>query len=677
MQQEKETKQTTEATIAGLTSEKREKLVAQALKEISHARIYKQGKITNWQKNENMYYDVKVPTTETRANVNLGRMQEFVHTIQSKINNQKIFKFVKRKESQVKRVRRFNALRDVDRDNNAWDMKILVGGKQLVIYGREIYSYYADSIDGIYRSHLENTDVYDFLIDPAAGGIDIEQGNYMGNYGVTYDRQQLEDGKKDGRFIDEAVSQLLAGVGNNTEQPQEVLNKRNRGYGQNTIAEKELQNDDKFRFWRWFTTFEGVRYYILLQEKTGSAIRIEKLSDMFTPNKYFPKGAWPYWTNAAFPDLTEFWTPSYCDYVREIFMAQDVSIDQMLDNSEAINKPMKIVNVSAIEDLAKLKYRRDRIIPTKGDYDANRAVQVLQTPAIEGPIRVFDVLEKIHEKASGVNAAAKGAADNNSGDKATIYLGNKAESQSRFNLLDMSRSFGISRFGRLYEIGVRDNLTKKVAIDMIGPDGIETEEVKRTDIFYKNDDFGMMIEDSQAEETEDIQRQVVKINFLNGELGGVNGKMINPKKAFEMKAKMAGYNEDEIKELLDTAEYGNTELMSEAARDIEAILDGETIKPNMNANNAYKQRFVDYMKDHMEDMTDEQFEDMKLYIDSLVEIVASNEARAVNSFAIDKLKEGLVPPGNPADGAGVSAPLTPVDQGIDTNAIQIQGNQAQ
>lgn len=652
-----------------LDAEKREKIVTQALKEISHARIYKQGKISNWQKNEDMYYDKKVPTTETRANVNLGRMQEFVHTIQSKINKQKIFKFTKRKESQLKRVKRLNSLRDVDRDSNAWDMKVLVGGKQLVIYGREIYSYFADSIDGLYRSHLKNVDVYDFLIDPSGGGLDLEDADYMGDYGVIYSRQELEDGKGK-QFITDAVDELLLGSGNNTDQPQEELNKRNRTYGQNTIGQKELQSNDKFRFWRWFTTFEGERYYMLMQEKSNGAIRVEKVVDLFTPTKQFPRGAWPYWTNAAFPDLTEFWTPSYSDYVREIFMAQDVSIDQMLDNSEAINKPMKIVNISAIEDLAKLKYRRDRVIPTKGDYDANRAVQVLVTPPIEGPIRVFDVLEKIHEKASGVNAASKGAASNTSGDKATIYLGNKQESDERFGLLDMSRSFGINRFGRLYEIGVRDNLTKKVAIDMIGPDGIETEEVKRSDIFRKGDDFGVMVEDSQADESEDTQKQIVKINFLNAELANpIMGKQMNPKKAFEMKAKMAGMTEDEIKELLDTSEYGNSELMSEAARDIEAILDGEHIQPNTDANNAYKQRFVDYMADHQEDMTDEQFQDMALYIDSLVEIIATNEARAVNNFATEQLKSGVLPPGLPDDGSGAPAP-NPVQE-IKSDAIQV------
>ena len=38
-------------------------------------------------------------------------------------------------------------------------------------------------------------------------------------------------------------------------------------------------------------------------------IRVEPLSEIFESNLY------PFWTWAAFPDLTEFWTPSYCDYV--------------------------------------------------------------------------------------------------------------------------------------------------------------------------------------------------------------------------------------------------------------------------------------------------------------------------------------------------------------------------
>lgn len=648
-----------------LEKEERDLIEAQALKQIQHCRIHKQGKIGNWQKNENMYYDIEKTVTSTRANVNLGRMQEFVHTLQSKINKQKVFKFMKRKEAQLKRVERLNALRDVDRGTGHWNMKILVGGKQLLMYGREVYSYYADAIDKKYKSHLGNVDVYDFLIHPKAGGIDLDRAKYLGDYGVTYERHELEDGIESGLFLEDETRALLQGPGNSTETNQEETNKNNRSNAQNTSKTFVMFDEDEFKFWRWFTTWKGVRYYLLLQEKTGGMIRLERLEDVMTPTEEMPKGMWPYWSNAAFPDMTEFWTPSYCDYVREIFMAQEESIDQMLDNSEAVNKPMKVVNTSAVEDLAKLKFRRDRIIPTKGNIDANRAVQVLQTPPITGPILVFDKLEQIQEKSSGVNATAKGTAGQGSDEKATIYLGNKQETDGRFDLLDFSRSHGMNRFARLYEIGVRDNLTKKKAVDMIGPDGIETEEISRRDIFRKGDDFLVMIEDTEAEANMNTQLNAIKINFINSEIGNPAMKgAINPKKAFEIKAKVAGMSDEEIKELLDTSEFGNQKLMSEAARDIERLLDNEEMEPNAAANNAYKQKFVDYMRDHKEDMDLETFARFAVYVESLTEVVATNEARAINNFAINKLSLGLGLAEDPGNGPGTEAPqiTNPVEE---------------
>ena len=113
----------------------------QSLKEIAFDRRYKQGKIKNWQKNEEMYYAKKTATTESRSNVELARMQEFVHTLLSKIDNPLVFKFQKRKDSQLARVNRLNALRQYDQQIDFWDIKDLVGKKQGIIYGRAIYTY--------------------------------------------------------------------------------------------------------------------------------------------------------------------------------------------------------------------------------------------------------------------------------------------------------------------------------------------------------------------------------------------------------------------------------------------------------------------------------------------------------------------------------------------------------
>jgi hypothetical protein len=629
----------------------------QCLKEVIFARSFKNGKTKNWQKNEEMYYGKKLVSSEARANVELGRMQEFVHTLLSKVDNPLVFKFTKRKESQLKRVALLNSLVNLDKERNNWDIKDLAAKKQCILYGRAIYSYTAADEGEVYKPQLENVDVYDFLIDPAAGGIEIEKARYMGNYGVIKSRDELKQGMKSGEYIKSETEQLLQGVGNATELPQQENDKRVRTQAQGTTyTTKQLQDNDKFKFWQWVTTYEDERYYVLLNTN-GRAIKVIPLKEMF------PSGLYPYFTYAAFPDLTEFWTPAFCDYVREVFMVQNVSINQMLDNAEAINKPQKVVNVGALEDLSQLKYRRDGIIYTKGDFDANKVVQTLNVPSINTPIQVFQVLEGIQEKASGVTSGAKGMEDVEG--KVGIYQGNQQAAADRFALFNKSYSFGTKRFAKLYEYGVRENLTKPVAVELVGPNGVELVNVRRSDLFKKGDDFGLLVEASNQEVLVTLQEMQEKLKFLASQ---AMNPIINPKKSVEIQAKVAGFTAEDIRELLDTSEFGNSELMSEADRDLESLLAGEMIKPNKWANNAYKQRMVDYLKDHEEDIDAKQFNAISNYIISLDQIIIGNEVRAFNQSEVDRMNN---------ESAVLSQPVTPKNGVGMVGQNQIKNNPVQ
>ena len=379
----------------------------------------------------------------------------------------------------------------------------------------------------------------------------------MGNYGVVKTRSEIKDGIKSGIYLKTEATRLLEGSGNATESNQEQTNKQNRTYDTNVNSQqKQIENPDKFKFWQWFTTYDGERYYLLLSEHGGTAIRVEKLSDIFASNLF------PYWTWASFPDLTEFWTPSYADYVREIYMAEAVSINQMLDNAEQINKPQKVVNVGAIENLAELKYRRDGLIKVKKDFNVDLAVQTIKIPSIDTPIKVFQLLDGIAEKASGVTAGAKGVSDE---DKVGIYEGNQANAADRFGLLNKSYSFGYNRFAKLWEAGVREHLIKKVAVDILGPNGVEIIDVSRRDIFRKNDDFGVLVESSDAETALSEVAKRTKLTFLSN---NSQNPIQNPMKAYEISATIAGFDEETIRQLQDTSDYGNAEIMSEAERDI-------------------------------------------------------------------------------------------------------------
>ena len=594
-----------------------------------------------------MYYSRKsTPSTpvqtSSRANVDLGQMASHVHTILSKIDTPLVFKFTKRKEAQAARVKQLNGLRIAEQYRNDWDIKDLAGKKQGVIYGRAIFSYYADSQDG-YKSHLDNVDVYDFLIDPSAGGLDIERADYVGDYGVIKSRKQLKEGMKSGMYLKTETQILIEGSGNSTEVNQEELNKDNRTRATNVSAtEKDIGNPDKYKFWRWGTTFEGERYYLLLSEKGGTAIEVTPIKEKFESE------LWWYWTWAAFVDLTEFWTPGYCDYARELFMAQAISINQMLDNGEQINKPQKVVNVGYIENLAELKYRRDGIIRVKKDFDIAKAVQNLSVPSIDTPLRVFEKLESLQDRTSGVTAGSQGAAPNNSGSKLGIYKGNEENSADRFGLLNRSYSFGYKRFAKLFEFGVREHLIQKIAVDILGPDGVEIVSVSRRDLFRKSEDFGVMVESSNAEIAMSQRESEAKISFLQGQASivGTPGQppAQNSSKAYEIMAGIVGFDEETIRQLKDTSDYGNEQNMSEAERDIENILDGKKVQPNQASSTAYKQRFIDYMQEQQENISADHFKLLADYVLLLDPIIERNMTRQANAILFKAKMQAILNP---------------------------------
>lgn len=538
----------------------------------------------------------------------------------------------------MKRVNRLNSLRAVDQMDDDWDIKDIAGKKQAVIYGRAMYSYYADSIDGQYCPHLDPVDVYDFLIDPSGGGLDIEKALNMGHYGVVKMRSELKEGIKNKDYLRTETTTLLDGGGNSTQTTQETTNQQPRTTDTHVWqTQKNIGNPDKFVFWNWYTTYDGERYYLLLNETGGTAIRVEKLSDLFASN------LWPYWTWAAFVDLTEFWTPSFCDYVREIFMAQNVSVNQMLDNAEQRNKPQRAVNTLAVKDLSQLKYQRGgNFIEIEGEGPVDNYIQNLEVPQIDTPQIVYNLLESIQEKASGVNAGAKGEADPNG--KATIYEGNQAATADRFGLLNKSYSFGYKRFATLWQYGVKEHLTKKKAVDILGPDGVEIENVSSRDIFKTGEDFKVMVESSSAETALSELEKRTKIQFLTAASANPNIQVQNNQKAYEIGAQIAGFDEETIRQLLDTSEFGDADLMSEAERDIEDLLEGNKVKLNQAATSAYKQRFVDYMQDNAEDIDKEQSTRIFKYMDQLDPIILRNMQRKLQEDQLRKIASGQMIP---------------------------------
>lgn len=632
----------------------RDKIVSQALTEIQFARDYKQGIVWRWFKTENLYYtnkDFRYNNTliqdtgsinqlnpESRSNVNIAaaKMFSFVESYLSKIDTPLTFKFAKPTMADYKRAKLLNALKDQDANNGDWNFKDLLGKINAIIYGRAIYRYHAES-ETEYNSVLDVIDPYDFLIDPSGGGYDLDKARYMGAYNIRLDKYAIQQGVKNGTYIKDQAKILIDGTGNDANNTsQEDVNKQNKYSYMASAGERTIQDPSMYKLWEWVTTYEGKRYYLILQETGGVCIRCELLSDLFLVNKKLGDAMFPYWTYSLMPSSTEFWVPSKTDYVREIFLAQGVSINQMLDNGEQINKPQRAIDVTSIENVADLVYRRNGIIRMKGGTDINKSFKILETPQITTPIGVYNTLEQIQQLESGVSAASKGVAEE---DKVGIYEGNQANTADRYGVSNKSYSFGYKRMAILWKNGVEDHLTTKTAVKILGVDGLETTVfVSKRDV-KPQADWNIIIESNNAEAQADATDKRNKIQFMSSYR---NDPIVNQKELFETGADIVGFQPEKIREFLDTSEYSTSAMLAEAERDMEDLLNKKIIEPNENADTGYASHILAYMRDHKEDMNDDVFALFEDYINRVEPIVVRNMgSRLMNETS----KIGMMPGG--------------------------------
>lgn len=618
----------------------KDKLVEQSLAEIDFAYQYKQGRIAAWNATEDMLYEKKVAQDDTRTDIALGGMDAFVETFLSKIDTPLTFKYTKGENADLKKAKILNALKDSDSNVGRWDFKDTLGKKDAIKYGRSINLYYAESSDE-YKSVNEPIDPKDFLIDPSAGGLDIEKALYMGWWNTRISRQKLSEGAKNGIYIKSEVKELLLGDGNNTEQDKQDLDKKNRFAAYASHRDMDMKRTDMFKFYTWITTSQedGRRYYLILN-KHGQCIRCQLWSEIQESDLY------PIWTWASKPEAYEFWTLAPCDYAREILLGQKKSIGQTMDNSEKINEPMKALNTDYVDNLDQIKYRKSRIIQISGDKNINDVYQTVQTPSIDTPLAVYDKLDTILQAASGVTAATKGTSEE---DLATIYQGNLEQVADRFKLLNKSYSEGYYRLAVLYKEGVMQHLKKKTAVMIIGEDGLSIEEVTKKDLKPSGKDYDVLVESSTAEAQLSANDQKNRIAFLSA---NINNKIVNQKVLFEQAALAAGMDEDSIKALLDNSDYSTVEVRAQADEDFQKLLKGKLKKPYRMANTAYAQRILDLTDEHYDELKPEQIIVMFSYLEEIMPLVMENMTRSLaEKLSQQGQMEAIDPTALPNEGA--------------------------
>jgi hypothetical protein len=624
-----------------------EDLILQIQKEYDEALEYRRSRVAEWQANEDMLYLKKPKTISKRANINLNLMHGFVYTFLSKIKAPTIIKFEHVEAADTRKAKKVQALFEVETSQTKenWDFKDLSGKKSGMVSGRVIEKIVTEYP---YRHRRQRVDHYDFLIDPKAGGFDIENADYMGQDNIFKSKKQLRDGD----YNQKAVEDLIQSYSENRA----VDNDNKYGEKDNRFAiigldpNSYLNKGGKYKLLDWYTTVEGIRYNCFLDLERKIILKRQKLEEVVgihDKDQEFPRWVFRSW--AYYPDEFNFWSISPMEVVREVFQTRNVVINQAVDNNEDQNNPAISYDPQVYKDPSKLERTRPgRLIATAPGTRPDTGMYIHPVNSIYDPVKLNDVLENIIGKVIGVTAESNGQAQGDQ--KVGIYYGNQSEIADRMTLFERSYSMFNIGLAQLYLDGLRDKMEEKIAVKIIGEDGVQTEELLKEDLT----EFDIKISGGLTEAQNDAVEKKEKREFLAAQ---IQNPLINPKWVTEQQLILQGYDTIDVKKALSKEDI-NEDLMAEASQDIQKLLLGEKVTPNPKATPEYMQKILDfYQKTELKADQEKRFVE---YLNVLQEPAANNVVRNASMQAQKDLVEQVKQtPIIPQDGQPLNQDLQP------------------
>lgn len=596
-----------------------EELLTRIEGEYTAALNFRRPRVAEWHLNEQILYGKKPLTLSKRSNIMINFAAGFMDALLAKIKNPPFINYEPQEEGDTLSARKVSALwkKDSGITSADWEYKDLLGKKLAVPTGRCINKIH--SRPKPYKHYKDLIDTYDFLIDPTSGGLDIELAKNMGQDNIFKDPADL---RSNDSYNQEMVEQLIADGG---EEPTRAINdniykeKQNRmnAIGMN-IDVNNIQQDGIFKLLEWYTTVDGIRYYVLASMDYRKILKRCPLSDIFSPEEKGEQPLWPFRSWAYYADAFNFWSPAPMDLVREIFMTRNVTINQIIDNNEAKNKPMKSYDPGIYLHPEKLEYRPDGLVPVSKGGDPKAGLYVHETPNLYDPKLLNEILEDLVGKITGISAAAMGGEDNKQ--RVGIYYGNMNEIAGRMGLFDLSYTRCYIQEGQLYLRCLRDHMGRERAIRILGAQGAEWQTVTKEDLTS----FDINFTGGVAQAQDDAMKAKQKADFVNNLLISPNPEIqgqLNIKFAVTQGAAAAGFTEKEAERMMDKEEDKEFSHVR-AEEDIEKLLLGEITRPYLKADPAYLQHIFDFRYENdLEPEVDRRVGD---YIDLMKGIVMKN-----------------------------------------------------
>ena len=621
--------------IPELTAALADRIAITAKVQLRTSRQYKLQRMKQIGESEDLYFGVVKKQARNPFNESFPFMSGFVDGLMGKLDDLPQVEFSHTDEADYNSARKYQALFNQQVESvlpeASWAKKDRWARKMAMFSGVGIYCLYGESTDkGEFKINFDVKDYYDFHCEPGGGG-ELENHLFCGEESVFRTKEELLEGVAGGYYDEEQVMKLLTvGVSSDTkpnEDEQSQRLNRHRALGLDPQSNNYV-GTDVFKFCQWYLKFGGLRWYCLFEESTGTWVRVKALKELFPAVQATGDALYPYVTWQTHEDARVFWSKAPCDDARPIALTVNRLLNQELYNREKKNNGQRAYDPEMYHDVESLMDNRpDGLTPFDskgGNRKASDGIYTFQVGEIGGTLDLVSYLDGFTSQKTGTQAQSQNQKP--SDQKVGVFFGELKQIEERVSLYNKSFKEAWARLGYRFIQAVDDHVTKPIAIEMMGADGLEwgtfTVEDKR-----RNRDFNIKIRGGSAELQEQLAKSARKLEGLK------LTTTVNPRWKDTEVLKASGWTDDQIKDAFSELSPLSKALVSEAAKAVDQMAKGKKVKINQSANLAFAQKLID-MALEIDDL--EVQNRIYDYVIDHGEIIATNEARSAVAMINDK-----------------------------------------
>lgn len=619
-----------------VSDELAQKITLVAVTQLRMSRMHKSARMAQIRESEDLYFGIVPKTLKNPFNESFPFMSGFVDHLLAKIDDPPQADIIPTREADLKLARRIKVAFENEKEsmlpNAMWSYKDRTGKKLGIFSGRVIHKIHASS-EPKYKSHFNTVDYKLFHCEPGGGG-HLENHLFVGEEGIYKTEFDLVEGSKMGVYKPEWTKAIATGTSQNEYKENldaySEQNSRDRALGLDPVSNNYV-GTKIFKLIEWKLTFEGKRYYCLFDEISMLPVRVVELKELY------PSGLWDYVSWATHEEATVFWSKAPADDARPIGKTMNRLLNQELYNREKKNRGERLYDPELVHDLeALVNGRPDGMIPidTKnGSIDASRAVLPVTVGDLSATIDLVQFLDGFTGQKTGTTPGSQGTAPENQ--KVGIYFGELKQVEDRIGIHNKSYKEAWAQIVHRFALGLEDHLSEPMALQIMGNNGIEWDELKARD-FAGHGELKIKVRGGSDETIEEEIKNQKKAAVLP------TLATVNPRWRDGEAMRVAGYSEEEIRQAFSLNDPATQELLSEAAQSIEDILRGRKPKINRGANAAFMQKIVDFAHDN--ELDEKKFNDLVSYAMSHATIAAENEARSAAGILRERAKAAAVAP---------------------------------